>query len=157
LEERLERMTVRAPIAGVVTTFQVEKLLMNRPVARGDVLVQVMDDRSDWQLELEVAEHRMGHLRKARMALGEDRPIEFRLLTKPDATYQAKLTTVGTRVVNSENTGSVVEVRADLESPNVADLAIGAEVRARISCGPKPLGYVLFGDVIEFVQKYLWW
>lgn len=157
LEERLERMTVRAPVAGVVTTFQVEKLLMNRPVARGDVLVQVMDDRSDWQLELEVAEHRMGHLRKARAALGPDRPIEFRLLTKPDATYHAKLTTVGTRVVNSEKTGSVVEVRADLESPNVADLAIGAEVRARISCGPKPLGYVLFGDVIEFVQKYLWW
>lgn len=157
LEERLERMTVRAPIAGVVTTFQVEKLLMNRPVARGDVLVQVMDDRSDWQLELEVAEHRMGHLRKARATLGEERPIEFRLLTKPDATYQAKLTTVGTRVVNSESTGSVVEVRADLDSPNVADLAIGAEVRARISCGPKPLGYVLFGDVIEFVQKYLWW
>ncbi len=157
LEERLERMTVRAPISGVVTTFQVEKLLMNRPVARGDVLVQVMDDRSPWHLELEVAEHRMGHLREARAALGEDRPIEFRLLTKPDATYRASLSTVGTRVVNSESTGSVVEVRADLHAPDVADLAIGAEVRARISCGPKPLGYVLFGDVIEFVQKYLWW
>ncbi len=157
LEERLERMTVKAPIAGVVTTFQVEQLLMNRPVARGDVLVQVMDDRADWQLELEVAEHRMGHLRKARAALGEERPIEYRLLTKPDATYQARLTTVGTRVVNSESSGSIVEVRADLDSPKLADLAIGAEVRARISCGEKPLGYVLFGDVIEFVQKYLWW
>lgn len=157
LEERLERMTVRAPVSGVVTTFQVEQLLMNRPVARGDVLVQVMDDRADWQLELEVAEHRMGHLRQARAVLGENRPIEYRLLTKPDATYQAKLTTVGTRVVNSENSGSIVEVRADLDSPQLADLAIGAEVRARISCGPKPLGYVLFGDVIEFVQKYLWW
>lgn len=157
LDERLERMTVKAPIDGVVTTFQVEQLLMNRPVARGDVLVQVMDDRDAWQLELEVAEHRMGHLRKARATLGEERPIEYRLLTKPDATYQARLTTVGTRVVNSEDAGSIVEVRADLDSPQQADLAIGAEVRARISCGPKPLGYVLFGDVIEFVQKYLWW
>lgn len=157
LEERQERMTVRAPLTGVVTTFQVEQLLMNRPVARGDVLVQVMDDRADWQLELEVAEHRMGHLRKARATLGEDRPIEYRLLTKPDATYQAKLRSVGTRVVNSESSGSIVEVRADLDSPQQANLAIGAEVRARISCGQKPLGYVLFGDVIEFVQKYLWW
>lgn len=157
LEERMERMTVKAPISGVVTTFQVEQLLMNRPVARGDVLVQVMDDRDAWQLELEVAEHRMGHLRKARATLGEERPIEYRLLTKPDATYQAHLTTVGTRVVNSETSGSIVEVRAGLDSPQQADLAIGAEVRARISCGEKPLGYVLFGDVIEFVQKYLWW
>ena len=33
---------------------------------------------------------------------------------------------------------------------------IGAEVRARIDCGPAPLGFVLFGDVIEFVRVHLW-
>ena len=33
---------------------------------------------------------------------------------------------------------------------------IGAEVRAKINCGEKSLGYVLFGDVVEFVQKYFW-
>lgn len=33
---------------------------------------------------------------------------------------------------------------------------IGAEVIAKINCGKKPLGYVLFGDVIEFLRKRLW-
>ena len=33
---------------------------------------------------------------------------------------------------------------------------IGADVRAKINCGKRSLGYVLFGDVVEFVQKHLW-
>ncbi len=27
----------------------------------------------------------------------------------------------------------------------------------RIACGRRSLGYVLFGDVIEFVQRRFWW
>jgi hypothetical protein len=34
-------------------------------------------------------------------------------------------------------------------------MRIGAEVRAKISCSDRSLGYVLFGDVIEFIQKRL--
>ena len=33
---------------------------------------------------------------------------------------------------------------------------IGAEVTAKIHCGQRSLGYVLFGDVVEFVQRYFW-
>jgi hypothetical protein len=29
-------------------------------------------------------------------------------------------------------------------------------VTAKINCGKKSLGYVLFGDVIEFLQRKLW-
>ena len=37
-----------------------------------------------------------------------------------------------------------------------SDQVIGAEVRSKISCGKRSLGYVLFGDVIEFVRQRLW-
>lgn len=157
LDERLQRLTVRAPISGVVTTFQVEQLLHNRPVSRGDVLLQVMDDRGEWRLELEVQEQRLGHMQAARSTLGAELPIEYRLLTRPDASYRATLMSVSTRANDSEEKGSIIEARAALDNDRLPNLSIGAEVRGRISCGAKPLGYVLFGDVVEFVQRYLWW
>lgn len=157
LKDRRERLTVRAPIAGKVTTFQVKQLLLNRPVKRGDVLVQVMDDTGDWQLELEIAEHRVGRILKAQKVLGPDLPIEYRLLTSPENSYEATLKSMGTRTVTAEEKGSVIEARAMLDTSKLPKTTIGADVRARIGCGQSFLGDVLFGDVIEFVQRYLWW
>ena len=157
LKERLKRLTVLAPITGTVTTFQVQQLLENRPVKRGDLLLQVMDDQADWQLELEIAEHRVGRILKAQQNLGPHLPIEYRLLTSPESSFEATLKSLGTRIVTAEEQGSVLEARATLDPNNLPSRAIGADVRARISCGESSLGDVLFGDVIEFIQKYLWW
>ena len=157
LKERLKRLTVLAPITGTVTTFQVQQLLENRPVKRGDLLLQVMDDQADWQLELEIAEHRVGRILKAQQTLGPHLPIEYRLLTSPESSFEATLKSLGTRIVTAEEQGSVLEARATLDPNKLPSRAIGADVRARISCGESSLGDVLFGDVIEFIQKYFWW
>jgi multidrug resistance efflux pump len=157
LRDRRERLTVRAPIAGIVTTFQVQQLLENRPVKRGDLLLQVMDEKGDWQLELEIAEHRVGRILKAQKELGEHLPIEYRLLTSPESSYEATLKTLATRTVTAEEDGSVLEARATLDNSKLPSRAIGADVRARIGCGKSNLGDVLFGDVVEFIQRYLWW
>ncbi len=200
LKNRLDRLEVRAPIAGVVTTFQARQLLLDRPVKRGDLLLQVMDETGDWQLELEVAEHRLGRILMAQQkqaAAGRETsdarpdpdhsaetesssssgsqpstlnprpstlgppfqplPIEYRLLTQPEASYFASLTSLATRTVTAESQGSVIEARAALDKTRLPVPAIGAEVRARIGCGDSSLGDVLFGDLVEFAQKYLWW
>ena len=157
LQDRIKKLTVLAPIAGIVTTFQVQQLLENRPVKRGDVLLQVMDEKGDWQLELEIAEHRVGRILKAQQDLGPNLPIEYRLLTSPESSFQATLNSLATRTVTAEEVGSVLEARAFLDNSQLPSLAIGADVRARIGCGKSSLGDVLFGDVVEFIQKYLWW
>lgn len=157
LKDRIDRLLVLSPIHGVITTFQASQLLLQRPVQRGEVLLEVMDNHGQWQLELEVPEHRLGHILAAQSAATPDLPITFRLLTHPEVSYTAQLSNVGTRSVTSEDQGSIVELTAALDSASIAKPSIGAQVRARIGCGRKPLGYCLFGDVIEFVQKYLWW
>ena len=157
LKDRTEHLTVRAPIAGRVTTFQVEQLLLNRPVKRGDALLQVMDESGDWQLELEIAETRVGRILRAQKALSQNLEIEYQLLTSLESRYQAKLKSLGSRTVTAEEKGSVLEARATLNSDDLPSRVIGAEVRARIGCGLSNLGDVLFGDVVEFVQKYCWW
>ena len=156
LQDRERLLNVTSPIAGVVSTFEVDRLLRNRPVRRGEILLEVMDDAGSWQLELNVAEHRMGHLFRAQTSVTEPLPIEFLLVTAPEQTHQASLKEVGTRVVISEDNRSVVEVLASLENDQSLTRRIGAEVRAKLHCGRSSVGYVLFGDVIEFIQKYLW-
>lgn len=163
LLEQRERMTIRAPIAGVVTTFQVDRLLLNRPVKRGDVLVEVMDDTGDWQLEMEIAEQRVGRILQAQQRddlksqVAGALPVEYRLLTQPESSYFATLTSTATRTATTETAGSVLEATASLQKTGLPPRAIGAEVRARVSCGQSTLGDVLLGDAIEFVWKYLWW
>jgi multidrug efflux pump subunit AcrA (membrane-fusion protein) len=156
-EKRIEALTVRSPINGVVATFQVEQTLLNRPVRRGELLLQVMDDTGRWRLELEVPDDRMWHLLAA-MQQSEDHtlPIEYVLATNVETSYEATLTTVATRTNESEEEGLVVEVFAKIEPDSLPSPRIGAEVQAKINCGPKSLFYVLFGDVVEFFQRHLW-
>ncbi len=156
-EQREASLTVRTPIAGVVATFQVEQILIRRPVRRGEILVEVMDDTGRWHLELEVEEHRMGHILRAQEKLDtKDLAIEFILATSAESTFSGTLEKIATRPATSPEQGSVVQIYASIDAQELTDRRIGAEVRAKINCGQRSLGYVLFGDVVEFVHKYFW-
>ncbi|MCH7990606.1 MAG: HlyD family efflux transporter periplasmic adaptor subunit, partial [Planctomycetes bacterium] len=154
LKERVEKLTVRSPIDGVVVTFRLEQLLKDRPVRRGDRLVEVMDDTGEWQVELEVAEKRMGHIFRAQEKLKTlNLSVEFVPATSSVDKYEGKLQEIATRSEDSEE-GSVMEVIVSTDKSKLPNLRIGAEVSAKINCGERSLGYVLFGDVIEAAQRY---
>jgi hypothetical protein len=159
LDERIASLSVKAPISGVIATFQLEQLLLNRPVRRGEVLLEIKHDDGDWHLELDVEEKRMGHFLDAVKVNGDDiaRPLEFVLATDSEAKFEGKVYKVSTRANSSQESGSVVMVYCEFDKTQLPrEPRIGAEVRAKINCGQKSLGYVLFGDVVEFVQKYFW-
>ncbi|HID21903.1 MAG TPA: HlyD family secretion protein [Planctomycetaceae bacterium] len=154
LEEREKRLTVRAPITGVVPTFQIEQLLLNRPVRRGEKLLEVMDETGPWRLELEVEEYRVGHILRAQRELGTNElDVEYVLATNVEVPLHGKLQRLSTRANASEKTGSVVLAYVRIDPTELPMLRIGAEVRAKIACGKRSLGYVFFGDVVEFFQK----
>lgn len=156
-EKRKQELIVTAPINGTVTTFKVKQQLKDRPVQRGEILLQIMDDEQEWQLELEVDEHRMGHIFRAQEeSQTEYLPVEFLLETNPEVTYEGKIKKISNRSVSSTDNESVFEVYIEMDVKSLPKAFIGAEVRAKINCGKKPLGYVLFGDVIEFIQGYFW-
>ena len=157
LEKQHLALTVKAQIDGVVATFRVEELLRLRPVRRGELLLQVMDPAKDWRLELDVAENRLGHMLEAQSQSGNQQlPLTYILATATEKTWKGNLETIGSRAMVSEKEGAVVPVFATPIAPLPDDPQIGAEVIAKINCGKKALGYVLFGDVIEFFRKKLW-
>ncbi len=161
LDRQLLQLKVRAPSSGVVATFHVDQLLENRPVQRGEVLLEVMDTTKQWRLELDVPDFRLGHVLRAQEKFKkQDLDVEFVLATASETKHQALLEGISTRSVPSDAEGSVIEMYVRIDPKTKQELGellrIGADVRAKINCGKEMLGYVLFGDVVEFIQNRLW-
>ena len=79
------------------------------------------------------------------------------MATNPEDRYQGTLLSIESRsnaAVAKDR--AVVRARVGIQKEDLRDRRIGAEVTAKINCGQRSLGYVLFGDVIEFVQRYFW-
>ena len=157
LESQIEKLTIRAPIDGTISTFQVEQMLLNRPVRRGERLLEVMNENGPWRLELKLPERRLGHLLEASEATGiTELPVDFVLATDPESRFQGTLGEIATRTSVSATDGSVIDVFVGVDADLIEQRRIGAEVRGKIHCGQKSLFYVLFGDVVEFAQSHLW-
>lgn len=160
LKQREASLTVKAPHDGIITNFQTEQLLSNRPVNRGELLLEIMDPTKDWRLEVEVEEQRMGHLRRAQIASKEELTVEFILATDTEQTYDGELGELSTRAsVSQTENKNVMQAIIEIDPEDLPERRIGAEVRTKINCGKRSLGYVLFGDVVEFLQKrfIVWW
>ena len=157
LVSRLENLTVRSTIDGIVATFQLEQLLRNRPVTRGEVLLEVMNPNGPWHLEAEVNDYRMGHILSQQKKIDQPLDVSFILATEPTIAYDGHLESLGTRAyADQDEQSNVVDVLIDFDKSQVPDLRIGAEVKAKINCGQKSVGYVLFGDMIDYVRSTLW-
>jgi hypothetical protein len=156
-KERLDSLLLTAPIDGTIASFQVEQMLQNRPVQQGELLLEDMDETGPWRLELEVEGSRMGHVLRAWDAAPDHKlEVEFIPVTALDSTFTATLDSIATRYAVSTDQSTIFEMHASTDASKIPDKWIGAEVRAKINCGPRSLGYVLFGDVVEFIRQKLW-
>lgn len=159
LEDRQDHLRVVAPISGQIATFQLEERLRHRPVRRGEVLMEIMNDEGRWHLELNVEDRRMGHINDAigRREGDVGLPVEFVLATAPAKRYDGTLNYIESRTHAERELGNIVPVEVAIDQPEkLPSRRIGAEVRAKIDTGDRALGYVLFGDVIAFVRRHLW-
>ncbi|MBS0208269.1 MAG: HlyD family efflux transporter periplasmic adaptor subunit [Planctomycetes bacterium] len=147
-----ETLQVKAPVAGTVTSWNVEQLLRQRPVRQGQALLGVADVKGDWELELRVPEHRMGNLVDAE---ARQLPVTFRLATSPGVDHYGTITEVQRSAEVRGDDGNTVLVRVKIDRQALGDLRPGSDVTARIDCGWRPLGYVLFQDLIAFVQSHV--
>ncbi|HMB07146.1 MAG TPA: HlyD family efflux transporter periplasmic adaptor subunit [Isosphaeraceae bacterium] len=166
VKDQLASLVVRAPLSGLITTWEVKKNLLNRPVEIGQELITVADTEREWVLEVEVPDDDMGPVLAAQSKLedeirrGKKRPSEtlkcyFVTATDPEHRYPgyvkriaAKAELVEQKHVVKVTVGFSDEVRADFLRRN-QELRPGAEVRARIDCNEARLAYVLLRDVIH--------
>lgn len=152
LKQQIERLTVVAPIAGQIVTWDVERQLRSRPVNRGELLVTLEDTTGPWKLELNLPESQVQALLDAHNNNGQPLPVRFVLGTNPDQYHEATLSSVANRAQRNENGELFVRLEASVPDDLALERRVGADVRAKIPCGRYSLGYVLFHDAVDFVR-----
>ncbi len=168
LDEQIARLTIRSPIAGEVTTWDLDKLLpLGRPVEAGQRALQIADTslESDWELISFLPEKEMGHfLRKhfkgesGRDPVNlEDKNIEvtYVLLSEPQRKLSGKLLELERTADLHDEHGVSYRMRVEINEADLRQPHPGAEVIARVHCGKRPVGFVWFHDAMEWVQTHL--
>lgn len=165
LVERQSKLERLSPIDGLVTTWDVEKVLTARPVVTGQVLMTVADPDKPWEVEVMMPEKRMRYLDGAfandRVVKTDDKgekylEVEIILMTKPDTKHYGKLyqQAVGQRAELDPEDGAVVRLRCVPNDKALLEISKrpGARVMADVKCGKRSVAFVVFYEVIEWIR-----
>ncbi len=157
LEKRRDALTIRSPIAGQVVTFRVDYLLDNRPLRRGEVPLTIVNQNSDWELDLYMEESKMGHVRSS---LPDDGIYTMRYILKSDPRNQHEGTVgvedIHNRAELTEEHGNAIHLIGHAnDQAALGGVLPGTEVTAKIYCGKRPIGYKWFHQLIEWIQTHL--
>ena len=153
-------LAVRSPIDGVIVTWQVRDRLMLRPVEKGQVLLNVADKTGPWELEIHLPDDRLGHVNRAyaeARAAGRELEVDYILATDPGTRHVGTVREIHEQAEVRGEQGNTVLLRITIDPSRheKEELGAGASVTARINCGQRPLGYVIFHDLVAFIQQHI--
>jgi multidrug efflux pump subunit AcrA (membrane-fusion protein) len=159
LQEREKELIVKSPIAGKVITWDAEKLLQNRPVDTGQVLMTVAAENAQYEIKLYLPERRARHLTAFREQLKAKNPdadlaVDYILMTEPGRTYTGTVLEVGATTESHEEHGNIVPVRIKPDQP-ITTGRPGATVTVDVHCGKAPLGWTLLHEAWEWLEANL--
>ncbi|MEM6471346.1 MAG: biotin/lipoyl-binding protein [Planctomycetota bacterium] len=159
--ERKDQLTIKAPIDGVVTTWDVEDSLRSRPITTGQVLLEVADLDQPFSLKLQLPEKREGHLDTFIKQTGETDSLDVTYILETDPTMDPleatlKISAISRRAEPHEEHGAVIEMEAFPDQDTLRELrpAPGASVLAQVRCGREPSGFVFFHEIYEWLCKF---
>ncbi|MEM7783087.1 MAG: HlyD family efflux transporter periplasmic adaptor subunit [Planctomycetota bacterium] len=152
VKKRLEKLEIRSPRDGKVITWNLKDRFQNRPVAQGDHFLEVVDDQSPWELELELDDANAGHVLAAAKSKSKIE-VEFILAADPDQKFDGTVSQIGKATYLTADQTQVVPVSVEINSGELKIQQAKSSVTANLVCGKTSLGYALFHGVYEFVQK----
>ncbi|MFO0790436.1 MAG: HlyD family efflux transporter periplasmic adaptor subunit [Pirellulales bacterium] len=156
MNEKKEKLNIRSPIDGRVVTWNVEDRLLDRPVNKGENLLEIADPTQDWELEVTMPEKRMGHIAKA--AANHQGPLDvtFFLATNPAKEFHGTVQEIERSAEVRGEEGNTVLVRVAFNQKELRDAVpdpkIGAGATAKVHCGQRAIGYVWFHDLVDFIR-----
>jgi|GEM_PF-2369958 len=158
LEEATKRLVVTAPMTGTVTTANLRDRLAQRPIGRGDLLLEIADDAEGWDLELLVPEVEFGKLQRTANPVDPlETRLDFRLVSNPQEVHQAVVYDVAPRTVDIPDLGPCILVKATVTQLDATTGTWGADVEARLQGPRSTLAERLFGDFIDALYRWSWW
>jgi hypothetical protein len=118
----------------------------------------VVDPNGDWELELYMPEKRMGHLATALADAEQDVKVLFTLASHPGREFEGRVTELHRVAEVRGEEGNTVLVRVAIDRSTLPDLRSETTVTAKVQCGRRPIGYVVFHELFETLHtKILFW
>ena len=152
LLKQQEELQVLSPIDGEVVTWDVNKLLRQRPVNRGEVLLKVADPTGPWELEVYMPENRMGHIAATAKQQSDKLKVEYIVATDPRRRFHGTVREIGAAAHLHEEHGHCVRLLVDIDRNDLTDPRPDATVTAKVHCGRRSIGYVWLHDLFEWFQ-----
>ncbi|WP_437206028.1 HlyD family efflux transporter periplasmic adaptor subunit [Planctomicrobium sp. SH664] len=154
LKRQQQELTLTSPIQGHVLTWELEQLLLDRPVNRADRLVTVADLTGPWEARLQVDYRDIGPVLAA--IADKTASVSFVAADDPAVRHPATIQDVAPRLQTEPGSGPVLLLTAGFERDSSSpELRPGSVVQYRIRCGRGPIGYVWFRRLLDRVQG--WW
>ncbi|MFG0287336.1 MAG: hemolysin D [Rhodopirellula sp. JB044] len=159
-KKRADDLIVRSPIEGRVVSWEVEKLLLNRPISTGQVLMEIADLSKPMYLEIEMPEKREGHLDEyINENSVKELDVTYILASDPDQPLPATLPVenISLRAEASEEHGSIIKMRVLPDQDELRKLSPspGTKLTADVQVGRRASGFVLLHEVYEWFAKFI--
>ena len=159
------RLVLRAPIEGVVVARRLRQELENRPIRRGDPLLQVVDLKGAWQLRIRVADRDTNYVGRfyrdaatsSPTSPSTDNRIQFTFDSLPSEQFTATVSRIAQVIENRDGEGRYQEVIADVSQEVASKVHMGAKARVQFACGRQAFAFVWSRPLIEFLQTRLRW
>jgi multidrug efflux pump subunit AcrA (membrane-fusion protein) len=156
IDERRDKLTIKSPIAGRVMTWDAKKLLQNRPVETGQVLMTIAAAGTDHEVELYMPERRVEHMQRARDKAQKKNPqadldVDFIVMTDPGVSHSGKVIQVNPTAEPHDEHGNMVRVRVKPDKPLTSPRP-GATVTANVHCGRASFLWAKLHEAWEWVE-----
>ncbi|HEY6565722.1 MAG TPA: biotin/lipoyl-binding protein, partial [Pirellulaceae bacterium] len=157
-EDEIAHLRITSPMAGQIITWDVEHLLLHRPVARGNLLMTVADPSKDWEVEIFMEEDRMGHIRR-NLPADPNQPMDVKYILASNPKLQLKGKLYRSKIQNlaqlHDEHGHSVRLVVEVDPKDLKNALAGTEVTAKVFCGRRSFGYAWFHELIEFLQSHV--
>ena len=157
----LEQYKIKAPLDGKVITRQSTiRQLFSRPVLRGEEILEVVPEQTDWELIVNVPEDQAGELLEAYDNLAADDVLKAKVIlnVRPELKFDSYVISVAPRAIvhdaGDQKYRNVIEVRV-LEPEGLResiDPRKGMEGKVAIECGRRSLFYAVTHEFANFVR-----
>lgn len=151
LREQEALLLVTSPIDGRVVSWRPGDLLTDRPVRRGQRLLEIAAGER-WRIELEAPDHRSGHVLAA-AERGEPLHVEYVVRSNPSQTHRGIVTEVADTTSTSPDGLPVVRVVVAPDDALATNPRSGLGVSAKINCGNHSLAYAWLHEAIEAIRR----
>lgn len=156
LHAELKALNVTARFAGTVYVNDLTGDLVGTTVQPGQRLMHVVDPTGAWEVRLQIPDKVIRHVLIANNDAANDTAglnVRMMLRTDPTVVFSGTLNSVaGAAEIDARNELSV-PASVTFQTANTMPLRPGSEVLAKIDCGKRALGFVLFRETIEFIQR----